>query len=367
MRTFTDQLATREQVPLIMGLVGPTGSGKTGSALEISLGLQDVFGGDIGFVDSEARRALAYADAPAFSDPKRRFKFRHIDFKAPFGPLDYKAAGEHYIKAGVRHIIMDSTSHMWEGTGGVLQIHEAEAKRLADAWKTSPSVTNFPAWNKAKTEQTDFVNWMKQQPINFIFCFRGKEKLKMVDKKPVEAGWQAIGGEDLLYEMSLACLLLPGCDGQPIWNKAEEKGVKALPAHFRPMFADNPRLSIAVGRKLAEWAKGGSPANAPAHPVSPPASKPAAPAVVQPPTPAPVAQPKPLSADIAYAAVSDGHTALDWTAKLMECETIEALTVEWKKCYVCRGLMTETEFTGLVKAKDEIKASILNPKPAEAL
>lgn len=353
MRTFTDNVAVREQVPLIMGLVGPTGSGKTGSALEIALGLQDIFGGDIGFVDSEARRALAYADAPSFSDPKRRFKFRHIDFKAPFGPLDYKAAGEHYIKAGVRHIIFDSTSHMWEGTGGVLQIHEAEAKRLAEAWKTSPSQTNFPAWNKAKTEQTDFVNWMKQQPINFIFCFRGKEKLKMVDKKPVEAGWQAIGGEDLLYEMSLACLLLPGCDGQPIWNKQEEKGVKALPAHFRPMFADNPRLSINVGRKLAEWAKG-APIQAPAKdqpPIQAPAAKPAQ---------APIQPPKPKN-DIAHATTSDGTSAMDWTAKLMDCTSIDALGVEWKKLYACRGLLTEKEFNELVGIKDQCKALLSKP------
>ena len=328
MRTFTDQLATREQVPLIMGLVGPTGSGKTGSALEVAHGIQDVFGGDIGFVDSEARRALAYADAPVFSDPKRRFKFRHIDFKAPFGPLDYKAAGEHYIKAGVKHIIFDSTSHMWEGTGGVLQIHEAEAKRLADAWKTSPSVTNFPAWNKAKTEQTDFVNWMKQQPINFIFCFRGKEKLKMVDKKPVEAGWQAIGGEDLLYEMSLACLLLPGCDGQPIWNKVEEKGVKALPAHFRPMFADNPRLSIAVGRRLAEWAKGGvKPADAPA----------------------PI---KPAEWKSRYVPLSSEMTS---------CENLEQLKVTWGKVMTEKAELTADELEKLTKLKEEVKASLTKP------
>ncbi len=255
-REFTDTEAKREQVPLIIGLVGPTGSGKTGSALEIAHGLQDVMGGEIGMIDSEARRSLAYADAPMFSEPNRKFKFRFLDFKPPFGPTDYQAACEHFISKGVKHIILDSTSHMWEGTGGILQMHQAEVERLTRAWSCSADKANFPAWNAAKTEQTAFINFMKQQPVNFIFCFRGKEKLKMVNGKPVEAGWQAIGGEELLYEMSLACLLLPGCDGQPIWNKAEEKGVKALAAHFRPIFKDNPRLSAAVGQRLAEWAKG---------------------------------------------------------------------------------------------------------------
>jgi len=260
-RTFTVTDAKREQVPLNVALVGPTGSGKTGSGLELATGFQDVSGGDIGVIDSEARRALAYADAPMFSEPTRRFKFKHLDFKAPFGPHDYMAAAQHLVDNGCKHIIVDSTSHMWEGPGGVHAMHDQEVERLMRAWRTdSVEKVNFPAWNLPKRAQTDFVNWMKQQPINWIFCFRAKEKMKMVNNKPVEQGWQAIGGEDLIYEMTLACLLLPQCDGQPIWNKTEEKGVKALAQHFRPMFANNPRLSAAVGRDLAVWAKGAPPA-----------------------------------------------------------------------------------------------------------
>lgn len=255
-REFTSAPAVREHVPLSIALVGPTGSGKTGSALELATGLQDVMGGDIGVLDSEARRSLAYANAPMFSEPNRKFVFQFAPFVAPFGPEDYQAGAQHLISKGCKHIIIDSGSHMWEGPGGIHEIHQLEVERLMKAWNASADKVNFPAWNKAKSSQTAFVNWMKQQSVNFIWCFRGKEKMKMMNNKPVEVGWQPIGGEDLLYEMGLACLLLPGCDGQPIWNKAEEKGVKALAAQFRPMFKDNPRLSAEVGRQLAQWAKG---------------------------------------------------------------------------------------------------------------
>lgn len=256
MRQFQIIEAAREQVPLIVGLVGPTGSGKTGSSLELATGFQDIMGGDIGICDSEARRSLAYAGAPMFSEPTRKFAFKFMDFKPPFGPQDYQAAGEYLIGQGCKHIIFDSTSHMWEGTGGVLEQHTAEVDRLMKSWNCNGEKANFPAWNRPKQAQTAFINWMKQQPVNFIFCFRAKEKMKMVGNKPVEAGWQAIGGEELLYEMSLACLLLPESDGKPIWNKTEEKGVKALAQHFRPLFKENPRLSAAVGRELAVWARG---------------------------------------------------------------------------------------------------------------
>lgn len=267
-RSFEDAPAVRENTPLIIGLVGPTGSGKTGSALELAVGFQDVIGGDIGVIDSEARRSLAYANAPMFSEPSRTFKFRFLDFKAPFSPTDYRDAAQHFLSKGVKNIVIDSTSHMWEGPGGIHEAHAEEVQRLMKAWNCSGDKANFPAWNAAKKLQTDFINWVKQQSANFIFCFRAKEKMKMVNNKPVEIGWQAIGGEELLYEMSLACLLLPSCDGQPIWNKAEEKGVKALAAHYRPMFANNPRLSAAVGRQLAGWAKGES--TAPASTEKPP-------------------------------------------------------------------------------------------------
>ncbi len=255
-RTFEDKPAVRESVPLCVALVGPTGSGKTGSALELATGFQDVLGGDIGVCDSEARRSLAYANAPMFSDPSRKFTFRFLDFKAPFGPSDYQDACQHFVSKGVKHIIVDSTSHMWEGPGGVHDRHQQEVERLTKAWGCSADKANFPAWNAAKLPQTEFINWMKQQPVNFIFCFRGKEKMKMVNNKPMQIGWQPIGGEDLIYEMALACLLLPGCDGRPVWNKQEEKGVKALAQQFRPMFEDNPQLSAQIGRRLATWARG---------------------------------------------------------------------------------------------------------------
>ena len=76
-RTFDDRPATREATPLLVGLVGPSGAGKTFSALRLATGVQRVVGGDIYFIDTEARRGLHYAE---------RFTFRHLPFGAPFSP-----------------------------------------------------------------------------------------------------------------------------------------------------------------------------------------------------------------------------------------------------------------------------------------
>lgn len=264
-RQFTDSPAVRSQVPLLVGITGPSGSGKTGSALELAHGFQEIAGGDIGVIDSEARRALHFAGMPLFSDPSRKFAFRHCEFKAPFGPLDYMAAIEHFLKSGVKNIVVDSTSHLHEGPGGTLESHATEVERIMKAWNCSGDKANFPAWNKPKSELRKFINFLTQQQINIVLCFRAKEKMKVIGGKPVEIGWRAISDPELIYEMMLSCLLHPGSDGRPTWvpEQKEERDMVKLPQQFRPLFNGNPQLSASIGRQIAEWAVGGKTAGKP--------------------------------------------------------------------------------------------------------
>lgn len=251
-RTFADSPAVRARVPLLIGLVGASGSGKTFSALRLSKGIQAVTGGDIGVIDTEARRALHYADA---------FKFRHLPFDAPFGPLDYLAAIEHFFKKGVHTIVVDSMSHEHEGPGGVLEMHETETQRLVKAWNSSADKVKFAAWQKPKSERRRLLNSLLQMPANFIFCFRAKEKLKVVPgQQPKQLGWMPIAGEEFVYEMTLNCLLYPNSGGVPSWHPEElgEKAMVKLPEQFKQLFAERKPLSEATGEALARWAEGGA-------------------------------------------------------------------------------------------------------------
>jgi hypothetical protein len=194
--------------------------------LRLATGIQRVAGGDIWFVDTESRRALHYAD---------KFKFRHIDFRAPFSSLDYLAAIEHCVKKGAKTIIVDSMSHEHEGPGGLLEMHEAETERLATAWKTSRERVQLTAWNKPKTERRRLINTVIQIEATFIFCFRAKEKLKIVKgKDPEPLGFMPIAGEEFVYELTAKALLLPGAGGVPTWqsqNEGERMMIK-LPEQF---------------------------------------------------------------------------------------------------------------------------------------
>jgi len=252
-RTFEDHPATRTKVPLLMGIVSPSGGGKTKSALRLATGMARVDGKPIFCVDTEADRALFYAD---------EFHFQHVPFAAPFDPLSYLAAVEHCVKQGAGTIIIDSASHLHEGPGGTLEAHAAECTRLAKLWNTTEDKAKMSAWQKPKSELRRFLNTILQLKVNIIFCIRAKEKMKIVPgKTPEPLGYMPIMGDEFLFEMALNVLLYPGSDGVPSWHPSEmgEKAIVKLPSQFRDLFKANDKkpLSEDIGEALARWAAGG--------------------------------------------------------------------------------------------------------------
>lgn len=253
-RTFEAKPAVREAVGLLISVVGPSSSGKTFSALRIASGIQQVVGGDIDVIDTENGRALYYAD---------RFKFTHVRFGAPFSPLDYLEAIRYCARRGAKTVVIDSMSHEHEGSGGVLEWHAAETKRLAALWKTSEGAAQMAAWGPPKAARRKLINEILQLNINLVFTFRAKEKIKIVKgKDPQELGWQPICGDEFIFEMVLQCLLKPGSEGVPSWTSPldSERAMMKLPVQFKSLFdQEKPRqIDEDLGKRLAEWAMGGA-------------------------------------------------------------------------------------------------------------
>lgn len=263
-RTFEDSPGERHATPLFIGLFSPTGAGKTFSALRLATGIQRISGGDIFGADSESNRMLHYAPKKGeeANPAKGKFRFRHIPFRAPFSPLDYLDVVDHCISKGAKTIIIDSTSHEHEGAGGVLEWHAAETKRLAKAWNTSEAKAQMSAWQEPKQARRKLINRILQVNANFIFCYRAKEKLRIrPGKDPEELGYMPIGGEELFFEMTLSCLLLPMAKGVPNWDSKMpgERAMMKLPTQFEELFGKPRQLDEDTGQQLAEWAAGGRP------------------------------------------------------------------------------------------------------------
>jgi ABC-type dipeptide/oligopeptide/nickel transport system ATPase subunit len=252
-RNFEAKTAVRESVPLLVGLMGPSGSGKTFSALRLATGIQAVTGGDVYVIDTEARRALHYAD---------NFKFKHIQFDAPFGSLDYLAAMEHCVKQGAKVIVVDSMTHEHTGPGGYLMTQEAEVERMAGNDYAKRERVKMAGWIKPAALRGRMISGILQLNANMVFCFRAKEKTKPKQGGGiVELGFMPVAGEELLFEMTVNCLLLPKSGGVPSWQSDQvgERQMMKLPEQFKTLFAEHKALDENTGRALATWAKGGQP------------------------------------------------------------------------------------------------------------
>lgn len=237
--------AVRENVPLLIGLAGASGSGKTFTAMTLAKGMS----GDRPFavIDTEAGRAKHYAEM---------FTFDHADIHSPFRPETYLDAINAADKAKYPVIVVDSMSHEWSGEGGILDWQEEEwAKNNHAEW------ARMSSWIKPKQGHKAMVSKLLQVRAHVILCFRAEPKIEMakddkgktvvVEKKGPGGfrGWLPICEKNLPYELTASFLFMAEKPGVPLPMK--------LPAQLAPFFPDEKQVTAESGRKLAEWARGG--------------------------------------------------------------------------------------------------------------
>lgn len=271
--TISFKPAKRENVPLLIGLDGASGSGKTYSAHELAQGMADEIGrangrqGRVFGLDTERRRMLHYADD---------FAFQHGEIEPPFRPQAYVDGIDAAEKAGADVIIVDSFSHVWEGEGGVRDW----AAALEAQGKKPPA-----NWMEPKLAHKRMVNRMLASPAHIIVCMRSEEKMrieavpqfnddgspkmwngkpstKMVitpaSEIPILQRWVPICEKRFPFEITTSMLLTPDNPGVPVPRKLQRQ--------HRPFFPEGERITRDAGRQLAAWALGSSPAQAPASP-----------------------------------------------------------------------------------------------------
>jgi hypothetical protein len=247
MGDYTFRPAIKEQVGLLIGLIGPSGGGKTYSAMRLASG---IVGKDKRFavIDTEARRSLHYADM---------FQFDMAELKEPFRPEAYAEAIHAADKAGYPVIVVDSFSHEWSGPGGILEWQEEELQRMAgDDWKKREQC-KMASWIKPKSGHKKMVQQLLQIRAHLILCFRAENKVGMekVDGKTVivDKGWQPICSKELPFELTVSFLLTPDKPGYPQPLKLQEQ--------HKAMFPLDKEINEESGKRVAEWAKGDSQAS----------------------------------------------------------------------------------------------------------
>lgn len=242
--------------PLLVGMTGPSGSGKTKSALRMATGIQSVVGGRIFLVDTEQRRALHYA---------KEFDFGWVDFKAPFGSLDYLDALRYCKDQGAGVVIIDSCSHEHSGPGGLLEQHQEEVKRMAGNDPAKRERVSIGAWAEPKAKQRKLISAITTElAMPTIFCFRAKTGTKPAprgseNRNPIEMGYTAIGDEAWLFEMAVNFLFLPAAGGVPTWESnlpGERAAIKCPLPQFQFVRDHQGPVDESIGDRLARWSRG---------------------------------------------------------------------------------------------------------------
>jgi hypothetical protein len=251
--SFQFKRAIREEVGLIVGVAGGTGSGKTFSSLRMAAGIS----GDKPFavIDTEAGRCKHYAD---------KFAFDHGDLHAPFSPEAYTEAILAADAARYPCIVVDSMSHEWASEGGVLEMQESELDRMAGNDWQKREQCKMAAWIKPKMAHKKMVQRLLQVRAHLILCFRAEEKVDMVrdSKGKMQIvpkvtktgldGWVPICEKALPFELTASFLLTNDAPGMP-------KPIKLQEQH-RAMFPLDKPINEESGRKITAWASGtGSP------------------------------------------------------------------------------------------------------------
>lgn len=184
-------MATPAVRPKLLGRVmisGPSGAGKTYSALTIA---RDLVNGDMSkvtVIDTERESALTYADEFG--------KFNHLPWDPPYNPTEL---GETILEAGLQHpggvVIVDSLTHFWSKEGGTMTIADGK----------------FGGWNVARPAQEQMVNGILGSKAHTIVCVRSKVSYAQEDDpnrpgrtKIVRLGMAPQQDATLDYEMNVA-------------------------------------------------------------------------------------------------------------------------------------------------------------------
>jgi hypothetical protein len=222
------QIAKRKQAKIKMALQGPSGSGKTMGALLIGYGLCGNWG-KIAVIDTENYSASLYAHLGSYTV---------VNITAPYSPEKYIDAIKLCEQAGMDVIIIDSISHEWEGSGGILEVH---GNMLGNS---------FTNWSKLTPRHNALVQIILQSKAHIIATIRSKQEYVLSERNgkqvPEKVGMKGVTRDGMDYEFTLVF------DVDIKHNAIASKDRTGL-------FMDKPDVKITpqIGQQILEWCNQG--------------------------------------------------------------------------------------------------------------
>jgi len=188
--------AERRKVKARIGISGTSGSGKTYSALRMAYGMCGNWD-KIALIDTEGGRGELYSNTTIRGIEIGEYNYLALD--EPFTPQRYIEAIKTCEDAGMEVIIVDSLSHAWAGTGGMLE--------MKDKFATTAK-NDFSAWRKVTPEHTKLVETLLRVKAHLIITVRAKTEYTLVENEkgkmePRKVGMAPVFRDGLEYEMTI--------------------------------------------------------------------------------------------------------------------------------------------------------------------
>lgn len=184
--TITFAPATREAAYARIALTGPSGAGKTYTALALAAGLADKFA----VVDTERGSASKYVGLNGWA-----FDTVQPNTYSPLSLVETLAvAGD----AGYGCVVVDSLSHYWMGTDGMLEQVD----------KRGRNGNNFAGWKEVRPDERRMIDALIAYPGHVIVTMRSKTEYVIEEndrgkKVPRKVGMKPEQRDGIEYEFDL--------------------------------------------------------------------------------------------------------------------------------------------------------------------
>jgi hypothetical protein len=227
------QTASRKKVKIKMNIASPSGFGKTYSALLLAYGITGNWE-KIAVIDTENDSASLYSNLGPF---------KTLRLDAPYSPDRYIEAITACEKAQMEVIIIDSITHIWKGTGGILEYQNALGGRYQD-------------WAKATPLYQKWLNKVLQSNCHIITTNRKKQAYNLITEgnrtKVEKAGLDDEIRDGYEYEMTLAFEII------------NDKHMARASKDRTGLFVNLPEFVITpeTGRMILNWCQTGADINA---------------------------------------------------------------------------------------------------------
>jgi hypothetical protein len=186
--TFTFAPASKSARKARIALAGPTGSGKTYTGLVLATTLAD----RVALIDTERGSASLYSG-------KNGFSFDVLEMNT-YDPRDLVGALGAAGAAGYGAVVIDSLSHFWEGTGGMLEQVDHASKRAGG--------NSFGGWKEARPMERAMIDALLAFPGHVIVTMRTKTEYVVEEdsrgkKVPRKIGLKPVQRDGIEYEFDI--------------------------------------------------------------------------------------------------------------------------------------------------------------------